>query len=64
MALLCRNCYQDVTEDYHVARVKLKFRCKCGGSVFIDQQDEPKKPYTLTPNDRRLLRRFNIHEDE
>lgn len=65
MALLCRNCYADVTEDYHAERVKRKYRCKCGGSVFLDQQDDPKTPYEVNHNDRRfILRPFKIRDDE
>ena len=57
MAELCRNCYADCTEDIAAMPLKKKYRCKCGSDTFLYQADDPKVPYIVTTNDRRLLLR-------
>lgn len=60
MAILCRNCHADVTEDYQMAPPKQPFRCKCTSAEFRFVPDTPKVAYDLTPNDERFLRRLKI----
>lgn len=65
MALLCKRCYADVTEDIALMEPKRKFRCKCGSGMFVQQNDEPEVPYSLTSNDKKLfLRRVGIASEE
>lgn len=63
MALICRKCYADVTDDVAAAPPKKPFKCKCGCAVFIQQTDDPVVAYKLTTNDKKLLRRFNIKQE-
>jgi len=60
MALLCKRCFADVTDDMPRAKPKTLFRCKCGSAIFIYQADDPTVAYVLTANDEKLLRRFLI----
>lgn len=59
MAEICRRCHADVTEDMALAPPNEKFECKCGSRKFRYQPEEPKKPYELSVNDQRLLKRHH-----
>lgn len=61
MALLCKRCHADVTDDMALAKPKTEFVCKCGSNEFRHYVDDPKVEYRLTPNDRRFLRRLYIN---
>jgi hypothetical protein len=63
MALVCRNCYADVSDDIQFAKPKTPYKCKCGSTTFIDQPDDPTVVYTLTVADRKLLRRLGIQHE-
>lgn len=63
MAIICRNCHADVTEDYEMAPANTKFRCKCGSNYFYSVVDPPKVAYQLTANDKGFLRRLKIRQE-
>lgn len=64
MALLCKCCHADVTEDMAIEKPRKPFTCKCGSKDFRYQPDESKVDYTLSQNDRRLLKRMSINGTE
>lgn len=62
MAVVCRKCHEDVTEDFEAFPPGKPFRCPCGSATFLHQVDDPTVPYELTANDRRFLKRLTIRE--
>lgn len=59
MALICRKCHADVTDEYQLAHPRKPFACpKCESRDFRFVADEPKVPFELTENDRKFLRRL------
>lgn len=63
MAEICKRCHADCTEDIAIASLPQKFACKCGSTEFRFVPDTPAVPYTLTPQDRKFLRKLTIRSE-